>query len=127
MGFADLLDAGQTAIRDLCGVAVEYTRGGNTVELSMTPARTDKQDDGRAGQSRVVGEVRDWLSRVADWEFAGAAVFTPQKGDWILEREGDRQYTYEVRPNGPGPCWRYADTYRRWARIHSVLIGVARD
>jgi hypothetical protein len=94
--------------------AVTYTRGGTSLSITATAARTEYESGDEQGV-RVAAEMQDWIVTAAD--LAGLGV--PVAGDQIIS--GAR--TFEVMNLGTENCWRWTDGFSMSLRIHTKETG----
>lgn len=123
MSIRDILAAAARTARAAAGVQIVYRRDGQTCDapLMATIGRTSRQNYEADGLvSRV--EARDYLFAPEDCTLAGEQL-EPAAGDQIDEVQGDVTFTYEVRPLGQEPCWRWSDPHRVTRRVHTILIA----
>ena len=99
---------------------VKYVCGGRSAEVSASIGRTTFEVDDGYGVL-VRHESRDFLLLVADLALGGQPVL-PERGDRILETQGNQIFVYEVTAPGKEPCWRYSDAFRKTLRIHTKQI-----
>jgi hypothetical protein len=99
-------------------VAITYRRGARQVSITATPASTELEvvaNDGTATRRRV----RDYKIDVADLVFDGEQL-EPRSGDVIVETIAGDDVTFEVFEPAEGESsWRFADSDRTRARIHT--------
>lgn len=124
---ADMLQSGQEWLADQlkqhASRPVVYGRGIEQVSVQATIGRTMlKLDDGYGGV-RIEWTDRDFLIQTADL-ILGAALVTPERGDWIRETVGANTSVYEVMAYGGEPPWRFSDPFGKLLRIHTKFIGV---
>ncbi len=100
---------------------VVYRRGSDEVALQATVGRTLlKLDDGYGGV-RIQWTDRDFLIRAEELVLGGQKVL-PQRGDQILETDGQETLVFEVMAPGDEPEWRWSDPHRQVLRIHTKQI-----
>jgi hypothetical protein len=100
---------------------VTYKRDTDAAMVSATIGRTVFQiDDG--GGIGTQYESRDFLILAAELVIRGKLVL-PQRGDRILEMQGEQTIEYEVLAPGKEPCWRYSDPFRKTLRIHTKQVS----
>lgn len=100
---------------------VTYRRGDTSVTLPATPGKTVfRLDDLAGGAIRLVSH--DFLIAADNLVLDGLPV-QPQRGDLLVQDQGDRRFTHEVLPFADRePAWRYGDPGRTTYRIHTKLI-----
>ena len=100
---------------------VKYVRGGQSAEVSASIGKTTFEVDDGYGVL-VRHESRDFLLLAADLALDRQPVL-PERGDRILETQGNQVFVYEVTAPGKEPCWRYSDAFRKTLRIHTKQIA----
>lgn len=113
-----ILRAHRAALR-VHGVSIVYVRGGAaTAAFQALPGSTPTEqvisDEGATVRSRG----KDFILQASLLVIDGQAV-KPQDGDRITE--GD--VTWEVRPLGSEPSWRYSDPGRQLVRVHCLEVA----
>lgn len=103
------------------GVSITYRRGVQSVSLTAVPGSTLLRLSDQYGSVKVERTDRDYCLNAADLVISGTAI-TPQRGDEIVEDDGDKIRTYKVLPYGDEPCWRWADHSQTVYRIHAKLV-----
>jgi len=101
---------------------VHYVRAGEAIRVRATVGKTVFEilnDYGVAERT----ETRDYLILTRALVLSGAPT-TPNRGDQVRERQGQKVYVYEVMAPGREPEWRYSDLYRHTFRIHTKQVGV---
>lgn len=100
---------------------VTYARGYDSVEVpAIFGEKLLKVDDGRGG-FRIEWTDLDFLIASSDLVLDGVRIL-PRRGDLIhVVYESDVQ-TFEVRPWGNDPAWKWADPYHSIYRIHAKHI-----
>ena len=110
----DLLQSGVTWLdsqrKAHMASAITYTRGGTTLSITATIAKTEYESGDEQGV-RVAAEMQDWIVTALD--LAGLGV--PVAGDLIVS--GAR--TFEVMNLGSENCWRWTDGFSVAVRIHT--------
>jgi hypothetical protein len=101
---------------------VTYARGYDQVDVPATlGAKLLRLDDGMGG-IRLEWTDMDFLIPAADLNFEGAMV-TPERGDLVHVTVGYDVETYEVRPFGSEPCWRWSDPNHSMIRVHTKRVS----
>lgn len=108
-----------TSIAGIAGVDVTYHRGNDWTRLCAVPGQSTF---GFADDNQTITESRsrDYLIDACKLVISGSLV-TPERGDQIKERVGNKIHIHEVsRPDGEQP-WRYSDPGRSRIRVHTKL------
>lgn len=101
---------------------VTYSRAGITVSVLGTKGKTEAELS-TENDLLIDASIQDWLIDAEDLVLNGVAV-QPADGDTIAETVGTSTVTWEVRsPGDPEPTWRWADSFRRTYRIHTVEVS----
>lgn len=103
-------------------VSVAYRRGEETITLTATIGKTEREQqnhqDGFVGRA----QVRDFLIDCDQILFDGV-VSDPQTDDAIIETENGTAYVYRITsPGGSEPAFNYSTRQRLTWRIHTELI-----
>lgn len=106
-------------LRDAAGVAVTYSRGEHSVEITAVVGHTDVEMEDDRG-SRMVSPTRDYLI-AADELILDGSETEPEDGDRIVQVVGATRYTYELSPL-MDRCWRYSDSGGDTLRCHTLEI-----
>jgi len=102
---------------------VTYTRGANSVALTVTLARTQSTQLDGDGRLRTTYTGRAYLIRPAEL-ILGGSLTTPQKGDRIADvNDAGAAETYEVQPPGTGQPAFEPDAYSKRLRVHTKRVA----
>lgn len=100
------------------GRPVTYTRGANSVPLTVTLGRTGAEVRDADGRQRTEWADRDYLFRAASL-ILGGVLTVPQKGDQIT----DGTEVYEVQPAAGEKQQRKSDLAGVRLRVHTKRIA----
>ena len=104
------------ALKNHRGLAVSYSRGLSSCELTAVPGRTRMAIQDESGLTLYTQE-RDWLIQAAELVLDGTAVL-PETGDRIRLVVGAQALVYEVQPLDAERPYRLCDDLGRVLRVH---------
>lgn len=115
------LDWLNTTLKANCPLSATYTRGSDSIPLTIRIGRTVFVSNRQGGTRIEFGEI-DFLITATDLVVAGIAT-TPAEGDRITATIRGNGYTFELMAPGGEPAWRYSDAYRTAFRVHCKQVG----
>ena len=116
---ANAVLAAHRATLAVAGVAVQYRRGNDVIDLTLLPARAQVVDDNGDEFSQTSRE-KDWIVALEDLTVLSAP-FLPARGDRILETAIDgAPRHYEVLPRDGERPFRHCDVDGVKIRIFTV-------
>lgn len=103
-------------LKSAAGTTITYRRGGSEAELTATIGDSAFE---AANQAGVVErwESRDYLITRDDLPFGD-----PERGDEIIEADGESEVVYEVVTPRGVPLWHFGDAFRQIVRVHTIQI-----
>jgi hypothetical protein len=111
------------SLLSVAGVPATYSRGLDSVALSVVPGSTRVETVDEEG-TVVRAKVRDYKFRRADLVLAGS-VTDPEVGDELrtTQPDGSTVDVWQVVPIGGDRHARPFDLENEWVRVHVQLIG----
>lgn len=110
-------------LKEYASEIVTYERPGKgSVDVPATFGSKLLRTHDQYGGLRVEWTDLDFIIPAVDIVIDGEQIDEPLQGDLIHVTQGTRLDTYEVRPFGFDPPWRWADSYNIQYRIHAKLM-----